>query len=281
MLNAHRLPSTCEDARYGRRLLKISIICAHRGDACFAMGLTLVRWARAGHKIRLINCFTRSAYAPYSDADTVHPNDRMSYVSAMRAKEDGVFLRKMPSAEILDLRLKDAPIRLRCAEQDVYGRAVSDEDPAIAKIAAALEKRMGPDKVDVLLLPLGIGSHVDHSTSRAAALGFASRLACGFYEDMPYGSLEGAESEGERLRLDIERETGVSLTPMVCSTGASPFASKRKLVEIYCSVLDDASVERIASAAERVGGERIWANERLLAMVGAGAPGWSEGSADL
>lgn len=281
ILNSHRPATQCEDVRYGERFLKISIVSPHRGDACFALGLSLVRWAHAGHKIRLVNCFTRSAYAPYSDADTVHPNDRMSYVSAMREKEDSVFLRQIPGAEMVDLRLKDAPIRMRCAEQDVYGRAVSEDDPAIGKIAAALEKRTGPDQVDVLLLPLGMGSHIDHSTTRAAAVRFASGLACGFYEEMPYGSREGAESERERLRIEIVRQTGSSLSPMICYAGASAGSAKRELAEIYCSVLDEASVEQMASAAERIGGERIWANERLLALVKAGVAGWSEMSISL
>ncbi len=225
-----------------------------------------------------MNCFSRSTYAPYSDADTVHPNDRMSYVSAMRSKEDAVFLRRMRGAEIVDLRLKDAPIRLRCAEQDAYGRAVSNEDPAIGKIVSALEKRTGSGQVDILLLPLGIGSHVDHSTARSAAMGLVPALACGFYEDMPYASREGAEDEREKLRLEIERQIDSSLSPMICSGDAAASPAKRTLAEIYSSVLDERSVEEMASAAERTGGERIWVNGLLLALVNAGIPGWAETS---
>jgi LmbE family N-acetylglucosaminyl deacetylase len=255
--------------------LKISIISPHRGDACFALGVSLVRWARAGHQIRLVNCFTRSAHAPYSDADTVHPNDRMSYVTAMRDKEDKVFLRRMQGAEDVDLRLKDAPIRLRCAEQDVYRVAVNESDPAIAKITAALEKRIAPGQMDVMLLPLGIGSHVDHSTAREAAIGFATTLACGFYEDMPYGAREGAASERDRLLREAEQERGLSLSSVTCGALASAGASKRDLAEIYCSQMDEASVEQMAREAEHVGGERIWANERLLSLIAGGISGWS------
>ena len=251
--------------------MKIGIVSPHRGDACFAMGISLVRWARAGHKILLVNCFTRSAYAPYSDADTVHANDRMSYVSALREKEDRVFLRQIGGAQIIDLRLKDAPIRFRCAEQDVYGRTSGDNDPAVEKIATALGKRVGPDQVDVLLLPFGISSHVDHSTSTLAATGIAQRMACGFYEDVPHGSYETAQQKLEQLRAEMEGRIGSILTPMLCRSDEAGSA-KRKLAEIYCSVVSDLSVEQMATSADQIGGERIWANERLAALMNTGVP---------
>ena len=43
----------------------------------------------------VLNIFTRSRYAPYSDAGFVHENDQLSYVSAMRLREDEHFLRRI------------------------------------------------------------------------------------------------------------------------------------------------------------------------------------------
>ena len=76
----------------------------------------------------ILNVFSRSLYAPYSDAEFVHENDRLSYVSAMRRREDERFVQQMvhelPKAakanlQMVDLNLKDAPLRLRCALEDV------------------------------------------------------------------------------------------------------------------------------------------------------------------
>lgn len=257
--------------------MRICIVSPHRDDACLSLGMSLIRWARAGHRIRIVNCFTRSASAPYSDADTVHANDRTSYVSAVREKEDKVFLRRVPGAEMVDLRLKDAPLRMRCKEHEVHGRPVNEADPAIAKIATALEKRVGSNQVDLLLLPFGIGRHVDHSTAREAALPFARELACGFYDDMPYPSLVDADLEVNELREEIATHTAWQIVPLLCRAGITAASMKRELARIYCSQIDEATVDAIAEIAGRDNGERIWANDRLLALVEAGISGWSDG----
>ncbi len=257
------------DNRELRRRLRISVLSPHRGDACSALGLSLVRWARGGHQIQLINCFTRSLDAPYSDVENVHANDRMSYVSALLAKEDKTFLRQITGAEMIDLRLKDAPIRLRCVKDEVYGRAVDRTDPAVLKIAAALGKRLVPEKVDIVLLPLGLDRHVDHSTVTEAALPLAEGLACGFYEEMPAGARDETHAEAERTRGEMELHTGQTLSLMLCRAEASAKKTKHKLANIYCSQGDPLSVDQTAEAAEKNGGERIWANGKLLALADA------------
>ena len=255
-------------------LLNICVVSPHRDDACFSLGLSLVGWANAGHRIRVLNCFTRSAFAPFSDAETVHPNDRTSYVSAMREREDKVFLRRIPGADMMDLRLKDAPLRFRCEVDEVFRRPMSEADPAIAKIRAALEKRVGIDRAEVLFLPCGIGRHVDHITVREAAMPFGRPLACGFYEDLPYASREGAERELETLVEELGGRPGWALTPVVRQDDADAAARKRKLTEIYCSQVDESSVEAMSRYAERYQGERIWANERLADLLRSGVDGW-------
>jgi len=255
--------------------LKISVISPHRGHACFSLGLSLIRWARAGHRIRLVNCFTRSNDAPFSDADTVHANDRTSYVSAMREREDEVFLRRVPGSEKVDLRLKDAPIRLRCGVDAVYGRAVDVADPAIAKIRAALEKRGSPEPGEIFLLPLGVGHHVDCTTAREAVLPFVHGVAFDFYEDQPYGSHTGAEQELQGLEKEVALRTGVRLPPTICASDPAAGQSKRELVGIYASQMDAQTADAIARSAEKFGGERIWASQRLADLVQGGIAGWS------
>lgn len=194
----------------------------------------------------------------------------------MREKEDRAFLRRVPGAEMLDLRLKDAPLRLRCGEDDVRNRVVNEADPAIAKITAALEKRVGPEKVDLLLLPLGLGHHVDHSTVRDAALSFAEALPCGFYEDAPFIAAANAEQEVAQIREQIAARSGWQLSPRTCHAGISASAMKRRLVQIYSSQIDGEEADQMGRWAEIHNGERIWVNDRMATMVDAGVKGWSE-----
>src|ERR1700744_1500430 len=102
--------------------LKILILSPHRDDAAFSLSIAITNWLVARHNVTIFNVFTRSRYAPYSDAGFVHENDQISYVSAMRLREDELFVRRITeilpkglknNLHMVDLNLKDAPIRLR------------------------------------------------------------------------------------------------------------------------------------------------------------------------
>ena len=68
--------------------MKIVVISPHRDDAAFSLGLSIGCWLDAGHAVNVVNCFTRSAYAPYAEFEFIHSNDRMARVSALRLRED-------------------------------------------------------------------------------------------------------------------------------------------------------------------------------------------------
>jgi hypothetical protein len=57
----------------------------------------------------------------------------------MRRREDELFLKQIPGAKptnifMMDLNIKDAPLRLQCSSDVVCDMEVNPEDPAIAKI---------------------------------------------------------------------------------------------------------------------------------------------------
>ncbi len=158
--------------------MKILVLSPHRGDAAFSLSLAITGWLKARHTVTILNVFTRSLQAPFSDAEFVHENDRLSYVSAMRLREDEVFVQRLTqdlprsakgNLQMVDLNLKDAPIRLRCPLEEVCDRPVNPDDPAIEKIRRALERQAEAGAMEALVLPLALGEHVDHLTVRAAA----------------------------------------------------------------------------------------------------------------
>ncbi len=180
---------------------------------------------------------------------------------------------------MVDLRLKDAPLRLRCKDDAVCHRMWDGADPAIIKIEAALEKRFGPDQVDFIFLPLGLGRHIDHSTVREAATRFARELPCGFYEDMPYGTGAGAELEAQELREQIGAAMLSELPDSSLRVfGETEFAGvkKRELALIYDSQISDEEADAMARAAELHGGERVWVNERFARLEAAAVANGTE-----
>src|SRR5258707_10033519 len=177
--------------------LKILILSPHRDDAAFSLSIAITNWLTARHIVTILNVFTRSRYAPYSDAAFVHENDQLSYVSAMRLREDEHFLRRLTETipkglknnlHMVDLKLKDAPIRLRIPLEELSDTQVNPADLAIEKIRKALAQQSEAGAMEALVLPAALGQHVDHLTVREAALPFATTTPSAFYEDLPYAT---------------------------------------------------------------------------------------------
>ncbi len=237
------------------------IVSPHRDDAAFSLGLTIRAWLSAGHTIDIVNCFTRSDYAPFSDVASLHVNDRTTYVSALRLREDQAWQRSFVAGtkrlRLKDLNLKDAPRRLRISFDEVCGLPVDAEDKALLKIRKAVSAL----KTDALLIPLALGGHVDHTTARDAAMGcMATGLPCAFYEDLPYATRPNA---AEEIAGDVAG-LGLSLTGGFTGPeedAAAAVASKRRMAECYDSQIDSEVTEQIARFCERYGGrERIWSD---------------------
>ncbi|HEY6377200.1 MAG TPA: PIG-L family deacetylase [Edaphobacter sp.] len=260
--------------------MKILVLGPHRGDAAFSLAVSMGNWLAAGHRVTILNVFSRSLYAPYSDAEFVHENDRLSYVSAMRRREDERFVQQvvneLPKAakanlQMVDLNLKDAPLRLRCAQEDVCDLGVNPEDPAIGKLRKALDQQVGAREVDALVLPLGLGEHVDHLTVRAAALPLTVKLPSAFYEDLPYAATHpSAATDLQVLREETGAQLREELQPVLNQRSDLGDAWKRRLMLGYASQIDDDEAARVGEFAARYeGGERLWVNERWMEIAEA------------
>jgi LmbE family N-acetylglucosaminyl deacetylase len=237
--------------------VKVVVLSPHRDDAAFSLSLALEAWIAQGHTVEVINCFTRSAYGPFSDAESLHPNDRASYVTAVRLREDVAWSRKLgPRLTLTDLNLKDAPIRLRCSPEELSTLPVNPTDKAIEKIRKTLERT----RTDALVLPLAIGNHIDHRTAQHAAL-IAPVPCYAFYEDLPYAAQPGAaetiESTAHALNPELQPAFATAPGDVTAAT-----LRKRKLALYYDSQIDDAATDEIARFCVRYEGrERLWANE--------------------
>jgi hypothetical protein len=173
--------------------MKIGVGSPHRDDAGFSVGLAVGSWLQRGHAVEVVNVFTRTEYAPYSDADSLHPNDRMSFASATRKREDEAWVKLYVGQlgrgklTLTDLNLKDAPLRLHCSPDEVQQREPDLTEKVSSKIKRALEM----SKADAFVLPLAVGNDVDHLTVRIACLPTdAQAFALAFYEDLPYAARE-------------------------------------------------------------------------------------------
>lgn len=247
--------------------MKITVVSPHSGDAALALGLAIEAWLAEGHAVEVVSCFTRSEFAPYSDAGSLHANDRMSFVTAVRRREDEAWRRQQGASrlKLTDLNLKDAPIRLHCGREKVFGRPADTSEKVVSKIQRAVEM----SKAGAMVLPLGLDGHVDRISARDAAMPTdATGRALAFYEELPYM----ASAEGERSLAVAVGQLPIGLQPELQPMFAKELGGaeeaieaavlrKRRIAWCYDSQIDERVTAEIAEFSRRYGGrERLWGN---------------------
>lgn len=225
----------------------IVILSPHRDDAVFSLCLSMAKWARRGIKVRVVNFFTQSAYAPRAAAPE-HEPERSSAVSLLREREDrSAILAVHPAIETTSFGFLDAPLRLGIEVKDVFAA----RDDRIEYLSKEISEylRHGP-----VLSPLGLGDHVDHLAIRGAAI-----AACdghgnlGFYEDLPYRVWTKEEILAEHVK-----QTGIWLRPVTIRAERAIW-NKRRIASRYRSQITPSEADCIARFASQYrGGERIW-----------------------
>lgn len=247
--------------------MKIVIVSPHRDDAAFSLGLAVDAWLQQGHAVEVMNVFTRTEHAPYSDADSLHPNDRMSFASAVCKREDEAWVKRYVGQlgrgklTLSDLNLKDGPLRLHCTLEEAHQREPELTEKVVSKLTRSLEL----SKADTIVLPLGVGSHVDHLTVRTAGLPVDRQVfPLAFYEDQPYTAQLETPSALDEVVLAATLAAGVPLEATFASAPADVDAAvtrKQRLAICYDSQIDDATTVQIAEFSRQYAGrERLWAN---------------------
>ena len=262
--------------------MKIVIASPHRGDAALSLGLSIDAWLTTGRRVQVLNCFTQSEHAPFSDVGSLHPNDRVSFASAIRKREDETWNRLLGGRlHFTDLDLLDAPLRLACGLDEVGTVEVRAGDRAVTRVAGAIAKlakiaaSQSPGSL-AIVLPLAAGGHIDHRVTRQAGLDALSAgaslgslpIPLAFYEDLPFAapsdSSAGGDAEIELRRQELEA-LGLDLHPVFAAASAPELAKavarKRRLADIYDSQIDSEVANRLAEFCARYQGrERLWAN---------------------
>ncbi len=254
--------------------MKIVVVSPHRDDAALSLGLSVEDWLTAGHTVQILNCFTQSAYAPYSDAESLHPNDRMSFVSATRRREDIAWNKMLGNRlRITDLDLLDAPLRLACNVDDVLTLELRPGDRAVARVAGAIAKlaRAG----HAIVLPLGIGAHIDHRVTRQAGVNalLEQPFAVAFYEDLPYVARNHGDSDLDMAVQSLDPAPQPFFVEPAAIDPSSRVVRKVQMVQCYDSQIDSVVAQNVASFCLRYGGrERLWVSETWQALFDMDKP---------
>lgn len=183
----------------------------HLDDVVFSCGGLLARLASAGWRTVLATVFTRSvvpatgfALACQLDKGLAPEIDYM----ALRRAEDRVAAGILGVDIVRWLDLLEAPHREYGSAPELFG-AIHDNDPVQVDLNASLLELEAEFRPDLILVPQGLGNHVDHQQVIAAASRSfpADRIA--FYRDTPYAIREPTATpwpgvpEGVPSRIEI------------------------------------------------------------------------------
>ncbi|MDQ2843664.1 MAG: hypothetical protein M3Y72_22005 [Acidobacteriota bacterium] len=221
----------------------MTVLSPHRDDAAFSLFLWLCRWSLLPVKLKVINFFTRSGYAPHADSDDVP-----SITAIREAEDERVFSLISTSIEVIDGGLLDAPLRVDIAVPDVFkpeSRSLVKEDQ-IDQVTRFMQPAAASD---LYLAPLGLGGHLDHWLVHEAARRTLPHESLGFYEDLPYAIWASAEQLQSKIGIDLQRF--VLCDTSSCAT--SSVQSKRGAVGEYKSQITPTEADAIANS-----GEGIW-----------------------
>lgn len=222
----------------------IEILSPHIDDAAFSLACFILQKSDESVPIEITTCFSISDYLANGNGSNL-----LEEVVRIRKAEDRDFSRQLkPSVKFNYLDLDDAPLRgyQKCGFQDRFSEA---DQRQITSLQAYLKSKDSP-----IIVPLGLGNHVDHIICQHAAETVQNRIFA-FYEDLPYaGRIPEAEIL-ERVEY-IQNSSRLRLTPFI--VGASYIHRKEQLCSLYPSQLKDWYLEKILHQLNRLQGERLW-----------------------
>lgn len=232
--------------------MKIYILSPHIDDAAFGLALTISRCTNKQIPVTIINCFTVTKWTAVS-VETKEVNA----VSRLRKTEDEAFYKTFNGKiNIINLDLLDAPLRNGYIFQNQPFQ--QNELELIEELKKLLQLHVD----GLLLCPLGIGNHIDHSICMEAVAQLYKNLGVLFYEDLPYayritaGELTTHIKNAEK-RLQVQF---INYTEglMDCTI------DKEQAIRIYKSQMNDEICSEIVAHMNALSGERLWGEPKMI-----------------
>lgn len=230
----------------GREVLVVS---PHFDDVALSLGQSLVDGELSSAKhVRVRVVFGRTNWTT-----RLHPTrGRAPAVSAWRRAEElaaaarfGYTVRVLP--------LEEAILRTGSMDPETFrGSGGLSADPLVDRVTAMLRRWCG--LADVILVPAGLGRHVDHRIVAAAGVRAvrAGLGPVGFYEDRPYAAYMDPDGIGAELA-----DLGLELRVQDMS-GPISESTQRAVRRIYRSQMDGYFLEAQRRDRDRDRIERIW-----------------------
>lgn len=196
------------------RAPSLLVISPHLDDAAFSCGGAMALLAGRGWTVWMATVFTRSVHPATGFALACQLDKglgaEIDYM-ALRRAEDEEAARCLGVAEVRWLDLPEAPHRGYDSAPALFGPPRPD-DAAWREIVAPLHRLIQQARPSLMLLPQGLGGHVDHCQVIRAGLACAGDLPLAFYRDTPYAIRDPAALPPVTLPALAPSRLGIAAT---------------------------------------------------------------------
>jgi len=215
------------------RYEKAVFLSPHHDDVCFSIaGIVLSQGSGA-----LVNIFTRSEYVARRMALPADRNERIEFVTKLRAAEDQRFAEAAGLARH-DLMLHEPSLRgfTPFDSSDLLGEVLGVKSVLLSFLERHFEAEPRGARA-AIFCPMGIGGHRDHLLTLLAVkvmmTFLLSHFDVYFYEDLPYASVPSVRGEGIARTLAIF--SGFRMLRERFSLSKDLFGRKLELLALYSS----------------------------------------------
>ena len=218
---------------------RILLISPHPDDIAWSLGVTVARLRAAGALLSCLTLFGRTRYAPSS------PDHGTLAASALRAREEDAWA-ALTGVRVERCDLPDAGLR---GFDDETEMGPEPELEIVHRVTARLRSAIDRARPDLVLAPLALGGHVDHTATRHALRALDPAVDVLWYEDLPYAA---AAQPARAAHVEVvaigphwpAKEAGVR-----CFASQSP----REVLPVLRRHADAVSGERVIADAPRAG----------------------------
>jgi len=239
------------------------IISPHLDDAALSCGGQISLMTRAGQTVLIVTVMAGEPEEPVitSYAQTLHDRWQLKSNAVVSRRQEDIIAAQILGADVLHFEFPDCIYRLDTStgapcylsDEEIFGDINPGDSDIINKVA---ERLAALPRSKEIIVPLGVGNHVDHQIARQATeLVFGRDLL--YYEEFPYAAEPGA--------YDLV----VGESPSRWHTETIPLPEealqmKIKAISAYISQLstffeNQQDLERqVRRFTVAVGGERIW-----------------------
>lgn len=226
--------------------MRILVLSPHYDDAPLSLGQSMLDGLLCDHDVAVGVLFGHSGWVRW-----FHPTrGRAPLATAIRRTEELIVARRFGYRRLAG-RLEEATLRLDTTDTSRYLDPAADP-AATGQVEPVVRlARRWAESHDAVIAPLGVGDHIDHLVTAAAATRLASSgFPVGFYADRPYATAFDDD------QLDAR---AAALDPALQPLDASGDISARKQQRLwYPSQFDPRFVEALDADVSQRRRERLY-----------------------